>query len=64
MPFDLILKNVQSCLNQPLNLKNASPSSLYSLVQDVPFFSPVVGRAALQRTHSILIQKLSSLGRS
>ena len=38
MPFDLILKNVQSCLNQPLNLKNASPSSLYSLVQDVPFF--------------------------
>ena len=39
--------SVQRCLNHRLNLSDSSPSSLHSLVCDVPRIAPVIASAAL-----------------
>ena len=43
----LILYGVQKCLNHTHDLNDSSPSSLYSLVCDVPRVAPVIASAAL-----------------
>ena len=46
-PVVLILYSVQRCVNHHRDLSNSSPSSLYSLVCDVPRIVPVISSAAL-----------------
>ena len=46
-PVVLILYSVQRCLNHRRDLSDSSPSSLYSLVCDVPRIAPVIASAAL-----------------
>ena len=46
-PVVLILYSVQRCLNHHHDLSDSSPSSLYSLVCDVPRIAPVIASAAL-----------------
>ena len=41
----LILYSLQRCLNYRHDLNNSSPSSLYSLVFDVPRIAPVIASA-------------------
>ena len=50
---------VQRCLNHRRDLSNSSPSSLYSLVCDVPCIAPLIASVALYRTFSILLQNES-----
>ena len=46
-PVVLILYSAQRCLNQHLDLSDSSPSSLFSLICDVPLIAPVMASAAL-----------------
>ena len=43
----LILYGEQKCITNPHDLRDSSPSSLYSLVCDVPPVAPVIASAAL-----------------
>ena len=58
-PAVLILYSIQRCLNHRRDLSDSSPSSLYSLVCDVPCIAPLIASVALYRTLSILLQNES-----